>query len=364
MAISKIKKIHIFVHQKEYVEFVSGLKKLSAVEIIPQSNVVSKSGQFGEYSQEEVDINLNRLEYIISCFKKHLNVRGLDLPQKEEETLSKEQKISFVKDISQILEKKEKVIQHFSVEIQRLENKISLLKNFESFDGDISKLNNLKVVKCFCGKVGIKEFGFVEKSSQKHNVDFIWENQVKNFKYFVGLYLSEEEEFVNKLVKDFNIEVVNLTTECEKKFVKEEIELVETQLQNNKRDLEKCLEEIKDIYYNNYEKVLSIYKDFLELNDYLNTQNGFASTNSVRIISCWLPEENSNLLVEYIKKYDGVDYVFSSVQKGEDVPVVLKNKPIVQPYEFVTTLYSYPKQDNIDPTSILAPFLLCFSDFV
>ncbi|MEI6631345.1 MAG: V-type ATPase 116kDa subunit family protein, partial [bacterium] len=52
---------------------------------------------------------------------------------------------------------------------------------------------------------------------------------------------------------------------------------------------------------------------------------------------------------------------------GEEPPVELENNRLIEPFEFITKIYGFPKYSEIDPTPYLAPFFflyfgLCVSD--
>lgn len=47
-------------------------------------------------------------------------------------------------------------------------------------------------------------------------------------------------------------------------------------------------------------------------------------------------------------------------EEVEKVPIVLENHPVVAPFENITSMYSMPKYNEIDPTPFLMPFYLIF----
>ena len=49
-----------------------------------------------------------------------------------------------------------------------------------------------------------------------------------------------------------------------------------------------------------------------------------------------------------------------SIEEGEEVPVSLRNKSFIQPFESVTNIYGAPKPEELDPTPYLAPFFIVF----
>ena len=52
---------------------------------------------------------------------------------------------------------------------------------------------------------------------------------------------------------------------------------------------------------------------------------------------------------------------FSEPQAGEEIPILLKNKKLVTPFERLVESFSYPRQDEVDPSAAIAPFyFLCY----
>lgn len=54
---------------------------------------------------------------------------------------------------------------------------------------------------------------------------------------------------------------------------------------------------------------------------------------------------------------------FSDPNTDDNVPVILQNCKLVQPFEFITQVYGMPKYNEIDPTPFLAPFFFIYFGF-
>ncbi len=51
----------------------------------------------------------------------------------------------------------------------------------------------------------------------------------------------------------------------------------------------------------------------------------------------------------------------SDPQPGEEIPILLKNVKVVTPFEKLVESFSYPRQDEVDPSAAIAPFFfLCY----
>ncbi len=369
MSIDKIKKAYVFVHDEDYLDFVFGLKQLSIVELV---NIEYKkpSFYFNNFSQEEIRENLSRLEFGMGIFKKYLSIKEMYLTKREYLSLNKKEVIDFSNYVYKHLEEIDKKIKIFETELEHLESKINVLKKFELFDADINLLKKIKNINYFFSELDFKKYEkFKEKVYKFKYLTIPWEEKNKLTVSFFCLYHNIINEELNKYLLENNVEIYNFLKDCSKNSLldeivetKEKINIINSELKNLKLEVEK-------FYEKNRNRFLSCYKDLLELNDYILAQNNFGTTSRIKIISFWVPEIYLSKLIEYINKYSSIYYLFIDPLPQDDVPIVLKNKPIVQPYEFVTTLYSYPKKDNLDPTVFLAPFFtlffaLCMSDVV
>ena len=54
---------------------------------------------------------------------------------------------------------------------------------------------------------------------------------------------------------------------------------------------------------------------------------------------------------------------FSDPAADDDVPVILQNRKLIQPFEFITQIYGMPEYNEIDPTPFLAPFFFIYFGF-
>jgi V/A-type H+-transporting ATPase subunit I len=66
---------------------------------------------------------------------------------------------------------------------------------------------------------------------------------------------------------------------------------------------------------------------------------------------------------EIAHNYKEAAIFISDPQEGEEVPVILENKRLIQPFEFITQIYGMPKYNEVDPTPFLAPFFFLYFGF-
>lgn len=77
-------------------------------------------------------------------------------------------------------------------------------------------------------------------------------------------------------------------------------------------------------------------------------------------IAGWVPVSKTERLIKQIESVTGEDYYleFQEVREEEieDVPILLKNGPLVKPFESLVEMFNLPKYDELDPTAFMAPF--------
>ena len=83
------------------------------------------------------------------------------------------------------------------------------------------------------------------------------------------------------------------------------------------------------------------------------------ATEKTFTLTGWVPEEDTALLDNALARFDCM-VKYEQPGREEDVPVLLKNHPLIQPLNFVTEMYSLPKYTGIDPNPLMAPFMILF----
>lgn len=127
-------------------------------------------------------------------------------------------------------------------------------------------------------------------------------------------------------------------------------------------DIKLCNEELQK-FGADYDKVL-IEKD--AINTCLSRNavvNNFLNSNSIVYMEGWIPEENLETLKDMLETVIRDKYYMAAEEvdsEDVEVPVKLKNKGLFAAFESITEMFSLPRYNELDPTSILAVFYLVF----
>lgn len=120
-------------------------------------------------------------------------------------------------------------------------------------------------------------------------------------------------------------------------------------LENKKKEINK---KISDIRKQNQD-LLILHERFLsEELEKAEAPLKFGSTESSFVISGWLPKKDFNKTSELLnsKTKNKIFIKQMPIEKGDKVPVKLKNPKVIRSFEFFMDLYSLPSYKEIDPT--------------
>jgi len=78
-------------------------------------------------------------------------------------------------------------------------------------------------------------------------------------------------------------------------------------------------------------------------------------------VSGWIMADKAPVLQEKLAQLNILNtIVLSDPEEGEEPPTVLKNKPVLTPFEYLVQSFSNPLPREIDPTPLIAPFFFIF----
>ncbi|WDC83497.1 V-type ATPase 116kDa subunit family protein [Caloramator sp. mosi_1] len=252
----------------------------------------------------------------------------------------------------------EEEINNLKAKKSKLELQIEHYNIWSNFDVSLNDLNMLKRVSYFIGTV-----------SKKYEVSML--EELKNVE---GIYI----ERVSEKQQDLNIFVIchnddyNQVYEILKKygFTKLTLELEDTpkniitKLNNEINEISSREEEV----VNSAKRLAKSIDDLEKVYDYFNSQielerqvSKIINTKRSVVLQGWVPEEKINILEDMINKFNLQVYLEVEEAREEDnPPVLLKNNPLIEPFEAITEMYALPLPNEVDPTPVLAPFFLLF----
>jgi V/A-type H+-transporting ATPase subunit I len=368
MAIDKIKKAVFITPQEIYENFIVELKNISCVEIIEQQKQDTYSKLFS-VSYEQIKEFTSHLESLLNVLQKYNENSSISFTKEKIVFNSDIQsEIKEIKPICDELVQLHKNINQLTSQTNIIETKLQILSNFHGVDINFSLLTKSKVISYFFIKTDVKTFEKLKEEFKKFSFVYYWvHKKVKNDFYTVIFVEKENETKFLEVTKKLDVTIFNLHEFLTCESVEKEISKLASELNNINKLKEEYTQKLINLAKEYYEKIYLIYIKCLELLDFFNVQKNFVSTQYTKIIYCWVPQKFIYKITNLLKKFPEVKTLFFEPEPDDDVPTVLNNKPISEPYEFITTLYGLPKLNGVDPTNFLAPFFtiffsLCLSD--
>lgn len=369
MAISKIKKIEIIGLKKDKEALLSQLQRLGSVQLI---NLETQESGL-TYMVSSLDTNLSELEEEISfldAFREKMGGFGGVVkfkPQVYEKELQETIAAFDYKAVLHELSQLRNYYKNTLLEKDRLIQERYLLMPWRFLKLSLDEIYYNQHSRVILGVLNSQDYDDLCTEIEKKKINSFLEivNQDRANMYLTILYLCEDFEALEELLKQYHFNFVTLPRH--ELSVKERIFQINSEI----LFLDDYLEDLKAKFVAFQKEQFKLMLMYDYFNNIRNTQR--ADKNLVKqqftfILKGWIGQRSQKLLEEKIMaKFKDVAVFISETGPDDDVPVILENKSLIQPFEFITTIYGMPKYNELDPTPFLAPFFflyfgLCVSD--
>ncbi|WP_416334743.1 V-type ATP synthase subunit I [Anaerococcus sp. DFU013_CI05] len=181
--------------------------------------------------------------------------------------------------------------------------------------------------------------------------------------YVVALSTNKEAEKFSEILREFGFTRVKIAADSEVNNYL--IDLGEQKDEVNKQ-IQAVDNEIID--FKKYLEDLYIYQAYIiNCRKKEASSENFLKTRQMNIVEGYVPSDKSEEFKADLNQILGDKYILDVIPAQKDdpnVPIILKNNKLVEPYENVVETYALPKYSELDPTSIVAPFYTIFTGFM
>jgi V/A-type H+/Na+-transporting ATPase subunit I len=372
MAISQVKKFHIFAHLSIKELLLKELQKLGSTEIIH----IGKKTAFHDWKNIEEDtesdvfIELNKVKFCIDFLS----------PYREEEkgiqTLFSTKKTNEFNQLAELFRQLDydKIYQqckeldndlnHIKLQENRLKAIKQELLDWKELDLDLSRMNKTKYVRYLLGSIAKSDLEtFINDVTRQSKANFIQPiKEDKNKSKIVVIGLEENIEEIKRIALQYHFETYqyNYSFTGTPKQIIEKISKELTEITERRTEIEKKLKEI----YKNNQNIYPIY-DFLSINkEKEDIKRYLKKSDNTFVIKGWIQNKDIPKLKSTLKdNFKTFEVHFTEPEKDDQIPVALENNKLVKPFEVITELYSLPNYHEIDPTPILSIFYFIFFGF-
>lgn len=102
-----------------------------------------------------------------------------------------------------------------------------------------------------------------------------------------------------------------------------------------------------------------LYDDLSIEKERYSALDNILTTKETFYFDGWFPKNCEEEIKKILDKY-GCYYEIKEREKGEQMPIYLKENKLAEPFRAITDLYATPSINDIDPTPFLAPFYFIF----
>lgn len=196
----------------------------------------------------------------------------------------------------------------------------------------------------------------VTQSDDLFTDGFYYENisEAEERKYICIISLKEYADEYKNLLSRIGFTAIQI--QDYEKTAKEELSLINSNVETLKSDIDSNIDKIKDNVGSlaDLEKLFDIETNELEI---IKAKLNLYETDSCFELKGFIPEKEEDRFNGIVSKYTAYAEIEDPTEE-DDVPVLLENNKFVAPYESITEMYALPVYSGIDPNMAMAPFYL------
>lgn len=369
MAIVKMKKVSMIALQSEKKIIINSLQKFGNLEIV---NIEEQMEQGIEECQADSDNEvLSNLETKLSQIKYSLDFLGkynkekkplfaakLQVDEaKHKEYLKNEEKLSGIYESCRSIDTRFAEIKSAET---KLNNTILQLTPWMNLDINLEDIDLTHNTKASIGIVTSKYMEELNSTVRDEKLEAHIEkiSEERESTYLLVIYHNVCEDKMLALLKQSGWTRVSFSEFSG--TPKENIDRMKAELVNledKKMDLKKQADSmVKETGF------LEILFDLFSIEkDKSSIVKDFVKTDKTFMLKGWIPEKSSDELTKLMNEItDRYIIQLEDPSDEDDIPVLLDNPRVVQPFEMITSMYSTPNPRGIDPNFFMAPFFIVF----
>lgn len=362
MALTELNKILIFGVAEKEEDILSELQKYGFL------HIVEKREKEKKHQKDEITSLIHKLDILMNYLEKEANESFFEkikasYVSEEEFFHNNEKNFNLLKEMVENLWGIYRRKDHFQIMLQE---KLNLLKELEPWKKHNLLSENLKenhYVSVILGKMPSHLVLNFQSSFSKGPVIEIL-SECYDFSYLSIIVMKEDKEYFLNVAKNSGFEIYQPRLEAgslagQYEETLKSIQSLRLQIQEAEKELFAFLIAL--------DKLRNFYDYLLSLEEKNRAAKEIEKSSYTFSLSAWIAKKDLKKLDHLIKKTGALDYEILKLEENEIPPTFLVNNSFSKPFEMVTSMYSFPKDKEPDPTPFLAPFFalflaICFAD--
>ena len=318
----------------------------------------------------EIDESLTKVNYAIDVIRDYTkdlpdelsdNVSDLSL----EEVNKRGSNFTFdliYEKLRGLITKREKLVQSRD----NLNQKYNDLSPWQDINVNVDKLYKSDRFFLETGTISSKFYEDLQNALVERNLDgtLVYKISEKDGNYYVvAISTNKEAEEFSEILREFGFTRVKIAAD-------NEVNTYLTDLSGQKDEINDQIQAVdKEITdFKKYLPDLYIYQSYVtNCRKKEASSENFLKTRQMNIVEGYVPSDRSEEFKADLDKILGEKYILDVIPADKDdpnVPIILKNNKLIEPYENVVATYALPKYSELDPTAIVAPFYTIFTGFM
>lgn len=366
MAIVKMNKITLAAPQSLREEVLNSIQSDESIHIVDlsQAEVDFEGVDFFKEGNviSDTEMEFNQVKIAYEFLKNHSPKRGGLLAKKE--VMSKDEfdalgdKIDWKKIYFGCKEVEEGIGLNKG-EKSKIASLIEQYAQWASLDVTTNQLEGMKKVSYFLGFLNSRYESNLYEDLQNEFKD-VYIEKISEKQQDINILLlchADDSNGVSELLKKYGFSRTTLDLNVlpgeRVKVLKEKYIKLDDEVEKLNEKAKSLSENIDDI-----ERIYDFYSVKLEKE---RSVSRLLKTDETFILQGWVMKDNADEVQSMLeKKFQDIYVLIEEPEDDEEYPIALKNNAFAEPFEAITALYSLPKQNEMDPSSVIAPFFMFF----
>lgn len=367
MAIVQMAKVLVVCHRSQASDLLEALQREGICQVLDaQDATVSK--EFPELAEaarkpKDIELTLARLEKAVAFLKGHATpAKGLAAALAPRAVVDEPAYEKVVSDpgtfkVVEQCEQLEAAIEKARSEIENQQAILEMLRPWEALQSPVEEIGRFSRSTCRTGLIPAQHLKLAEEKIAELGAAIQQVGLAGNKVACLVAFLNESSEDIQKALRAVEFEAVSF--EGSRGTAVELIGEHEEHLERARRHFRERTTDAAALSENLLALEI-LYDHYANLLGRETARDTAPATEQTVIFEGWVKTHDFSRLEAVVSRFSAAGVTRVQPGPGEEVPVEIENKRLVQPFEVVTRLYGMPQYVNIDPTSLLMPFFAIF----
>ena len=364
MAIAKIDKIEIIGLGEEKEKFLNLLQDLGKMELIALADKPYEAALKAADDSEILEIE-EALGYLVQFRERAGFLEGIapmksDIYEKElDEIVATFDHRHFLKILADLRHHLKNLLQHK----EKLDEEKRALLPWRDLDIPLDEIRATREAEVSLGVFYTRDYSKISEDLGKEKIGIFHKivSGNRTSMYVVFIYLKEDLERLQAVLKKYYFDFVTLTHH--KYPARERIFGINSEAMIFEDDIENTRKKIASLLEDRF-KLMAVYDYLVNAGKRRDAEGNLARQKFTFSMKGWIRHKDLPVMEKALgAEFDDLAIFVSEPKPDDRIPVYLENNRFLEPFEFITKIYGFPKYGEIDPTPYLAPFFFLYFGF-